>query len=131
MSAEDAGTATATLDQIGLGGSQLILITNQRLADVRSAIECGNFIEALEAAQAACAHLGPLASAQATIGVLAQNAVVRVADLEEGTVVPGLGEVKDIGPCIDCGKPGCHKVGLTIGDHSFSLDRDVEIIVER
>lgn len=54
-----------------------------------------------------------------------------VADLEEGMVIPGVGEVKDIGPCPGCGQPNCTNMVFTVGEQSIMLDRDVEIVVEK
>lgn len=124
-------SAADALDQIRLGGNHVLLVANQRLGEAREALDKGQFIEALEAAQHLCQKLGQLANAQQAMGLFAQNAMVRVADLEEGMVIPGVGEVKDIGPCPGCGQPNCTNMVFTVGEQSIMLDRDVEIVVEK
>lgn len=124
-------SAADALDQIRSGSNHVLLVANQRLAEVRDALDKGHFIDALEAMQHLMGKIGQLANAQQAMGLFAQNAMVRVADLEEGMVIPGVGEIKDVGPCPGCGHENCNNMAFTVGEQVITLDRDVEIVVEK
>lgn len=124
-------TAAEALDQIRVGGGHLLLTAHRHLNETRDALNSGQFTKAVEACNGLMQKVGQLAQAQAAMGLLADNSLVRVGDLEEGMIVPGVGPITDVGPCPNCGKDSCHMVSFTVAGQAMALDRDIEMVVEQ
>lgn len=123
-------TAADALDQIRTGGSHLLLIANQRVNEVRTALEKGQFGEAMEACNALLQKLAQLSQAQTAMGLLAQNTLMRVGELRNGMVLPGIGPISDVGGCPNCGRDTCPHTSFTVEGQTMVLDRDLEVVVE-
>lgn len=123
-------SAADALDQIRVGGGHLLLTAHQRINEVRDALDAGQFTKAVEACNGLMAKVGQLAQAQAAMGLLADNTLVRVGDLQDGMMIPGVGPITDIGPCPNCGSESCEHVSFTVAGQSMSMDRNVEMVVE-
>lgn len=125
-----ATSAAEALDQIRAGGGHLLLVVNRLLSDVQARLNEGKFTDAHEAGQLLTGKLHQLAQAQNGLGLLAENRLVRVGELEVGMVMPGIGPITDVGPCKGCGGVRCTHVWFVIGDDQMVMDREVEVIVQ-
>jgi hypothetical protein len=123
-------SASDALDAIRVGGGHVLLLAHQSLNDVRMALEKGHFTEALEATQQLQAKVHQLAGAQAGLGLLADNVLVKAGELKDGMMVPGVGPITDVGPCPGCGNDKCNNVSFTVAGQPMILDADVEMVIE-
>lgn len=123
-------TAADALDQIRVGGGHLLLTAHQRINEVRDALNAGHFTKAVEACNGLMQKVAQLAQAQAAMGLLADNTLVRVGELREGMIVPGVGPITDIGPCPNCGSESCDHVSFTVAGQVMAMDRNIEMVVE-
>lgn len=123
-------SAATALDGIRSGGGHVLILAHQRLNEVRDHLTAGRFDRAMESANALREKVGQLAQAQVSMGLLADNALIKVSELKEGMIVPGAGPVTEIGPCPGCGQEGCGKVSFTVAEQVLVLDGELEIVVE-
>lgn len=123
-------SATMALDGIRIGGGHVLLLAHQRLNEIRDALTQGRFDQAAEAATVLVGKIGQLAQAQVTLGLLADNNLVRVGDLRVGMVVPGVGPITEVGPCPGCGRENCGQVAFTVGGTEMVMEAHIEMIVE-
>lgn len=121
--------AADTLDRIRVGAGNLLLTAQHRIVEVKQALDEGRFTDAMQAAHSLNEKLSHLAYAQEKMGLLGDNnRIVRVGELENGMVVPGVGEISEVGPCPGCGDD--HNVSFTVAGSKMVLDRDLEMVVE-
>lgn len=125
-----ATSAAEALDEIRTGSGHLLLAVHKRLNDTRDKLSEGDFIGAVESVAEAHAKLAQLAQAQTGMGLLAENSLVKVGDIEEGMIVPGVGPITNIGPCPGCGDEDCNNVTVTVAGTDVVLNREVEMVVE-
>lgn len=122
--------AAATLDQIRAGGGHLVLVAQRRALEIKTALDKGDFSGALALTQQLAEKLSHLARAQDNMGILDGNRIIRVRDVQVGMVVPGVGEVSEVGPCPGCGDDSCESVVFTIDGTPVVFDGDMEMVVK-
>lgn len=126
-------TVALTLDQIREGAQHLVVVARSRLAEVEAAIELGDFQDALTRAQELCSNLGPLATAEAYIGVFASAYLVRAADICEGIELKHWGRVTAVEHDEHVhGDQPCHHVTLSFENHEdVDLAAEQEVVAVR
>lgn len=126
-----ATTAAETLDRIRQGGANLVLVVNQRLAELSRALDAGKFDEAFAVSSSLHEKLGHLARCEITMGRLAEAHLVKCADIEPGMVIGEAGRIAETGPCDDCGREGCENIVITFESGAkVTVDRDEEMVVQ-
>lgn len=125
-----SGNATETLDRVRIGGSNLVLICNHRIAEVKKALDHGRFKEAWQAAASLTEKLGHLANAEGRLGVLSAATIIKAGDMETGMTTPDAGRVISIEPCSNCGREECENVVIGFdGGGVVTVHRDQEMVV--
>lgn len=128
-------TPADTFEQIKDGAMALLALATQRLHECESALMEGNFETAQERAQELLNKLGPLAHAQSMLGSFSSGRLVRVRDIEEGTLVQDYGRVESKDTFeheVDAGESHEH-VTLTFasgGRAQFHGDQELLIVPE-
>lgn len=126
-----AGNAAETLDNIRVGGGQLLLTAQQRLAETKTLLDEGKFAEAASCATQLQEKTMHLAAAETMLGRLAEGTTIRCGELECGMVLADLGTITAIDPCENCGGDLCESIMVTVdGDKQVVLPRDAEIVVQ-
>ena len=125
-----------TIDQISDGARQLLLVARQRLADIDTAIQEGQFAEAFGRAQELIGKLQPLAQAETYVGCFASSFIVRANDVQEGMVLHSFGRVTNVNRR-EHPNPGgdapCIHVTLTCeeADEPIEYQADTELLALR
>lgn len=124
------GHAASTLDRIRVGSGNLVLVANQRVGEIKKALDHGRFEEAYACCASLHDKLGHLAGAESRLARLADASIVRVADMEVGMVMPDAGVVSSVEACSHCGRDNCENVTITFENGSaVTVDRDEEMVV--
>lgn len=122
--------AASALDGIRAGGANLVATAHQRLAEVRRALDLGEFVSAHQAAGSLLEKLSHLSNAQGMMGRLSTANIVRVGELEPGMTIADGGTIASVGPCPGCGRDECTNVMLTLSNGvDIVLDRTDEIVI--
>lgn len=124
-------TAAAQLDNIRQGAQNLILTVRHRINETLTALEEGEFVNALQRIDEARATLVQLSHAQAYLGVAHAARIIRARELETGMRLSQIGEITEI-ESVACGHencPGHFRVKIADSD-PLSLEGDTTLYVE-
>lgn len=122
-------SASDTFDLIRRGGVNLLVSSQARLIEAKELLDRGDFTGAGQATASAFSKIEALSTAQEALASMADKHVVRVKDVRPGMVLPDVGPIEAVGPCV-CSAENCKKVSLTIAGETQVFYGEQEMLVQ-
>jgi hypothetical protein len=92
---EQPGSAAASFDQIREGSQRLLLTMHAKMAQIKEALDNGEFSLAHQQLMGAAGMLHPLAMAEQILGFMGKGHITRAEDLAIGMELVNMGKIID------------------------------------